>query len=101
MNKSILQRFFFVLTVSFAVAAVAASPANHQRSKKMARLPASTAVSAVCTGGDTTPPCGTITDSSATPVTFTDNAPGTAADSEPDAISGVNKNTFVLTVAAG
>jgi hypothetical protein len=49
----------------------------------------------------TTPANGTLTPSSTTPLTFVGTAPGTAADSEPDGIEGLNKDTYVLTVAPG
>ncbi|MBV9656762.1 MAG: hypothetical protein JO295_01505 [Verrucomicrobia bacterium] len=57
---------------------------------------------AAAPAGDTNPPGGEITGPTfGGTLTFADNATGTGADSEPDAISGVNKNTYVLTVDAG
>jgi hypothetical protein len=49
----------------------------------------------------TNPASGTLTPLSTTPLTFVGTAPGTAADSEADGIEGVNKDTYVLTVAPG
>jgi hypothetical protein len=45
---------------------------------------------------DTTPPSGTVTAATVTPLTFVGTAVGTGADSEPDAVQGVNKSTFYL-----
>ncbi|MFL6513680.1 MAG: hypothetical protein ACJ8M1_01510 [Chthoniobacterales bacterium] len=103
--KKKLLRLSSLLIICSALAVVAATPVRKQHRFTPAKTaqpiaPAAPDVTA-CPGGDTNPPCGVMTDSTTTPLMFTDNAPGTAADSEPDAISGVNKNTFVLTVAAG
>lgn len=53
------------------------------------------------TSKGTNPPSGSLSPITATPLTFVGTAPGTAADSEPDGIEGVNKDTFVLTVLPG
>src|SRR6267142_5668809 len=49
----------------------------------------------------TNPPSGSLSPMTATPLTFVGTAPGTGADSEPDGIDGVNKDTYVLTVLPG
>ena len=49
----------------------------------------------------TNPPSGSLSPTSTTALIFVGTAPGTAADSEPDGIEGVNKDTFVLTVLPG
>ena len=49
----------------------------------------------------TNPAGGTLTPITTAPLTFAGTAPATGADSEPDAIEGVNKDTYVLTVAPG
>lgn len=48
----------------------------------------------------TTPASGVLTPATTT-LTFVGTAPGTGADSEADGIEGVNKDTYVLTVAPG
>ncbi len=50
--------------------------------------------------GATTPASGVLTPAT-TSLTFVGTAPGTGADSEADGIEGVNKDTYVLTVAPG
>ena len=49
----------------------------------------------------TNPAGGTLSASTTTALTFVGTAPGTGADSEPDGIEGVNKDTYVLTVLPG
>src|SRR5437588_12069506 len=49
----------------------------------------------------TNPPSGSLSRTTTTPLTFVGTAPGTGADSEPDGIEGVNKDTYVLTVLPG
>jgi len=49
----------------------------------------------------TNPPSGSLSPTTTTPLTFVGTAPGTGADSEPDGIEGVNKDTYVLTVLPG
>jgi hypothetical protein len=49
----------------------------------------------------TNPVGGTLTPLTAAPLTFVGTAPATGADSEADAIEGLNKDTYVLTVAPG
>jgi hypothetical protein len=49
----------------------------------------------------TNPPSGSLSPATTTPLTFMGTAPGTAADSEPDGIEGLNKDTYVLTVLPG
>src|SRR5438874_3419964 len=49
----------------------------------------------------TSPPSGSLSPSTTAALTFVGTAPGTAADSEPDGIEGVNKDTYVLTVLPG
>lgn len=54
----------------------------------------------VCESKATSPAGGTLTPLTTT-LTFVGTAPGTAADSEADGIEGVNKDTYVLTIAPG
>ena len=54
-----------------------------------------------CASKGTNPPSGSLSTTTTTPLTFVGTAPGTAADSEPDGIEGVNKDTYVLTVLPG
>jgi len=54
-----------------------------------------------CAGNATNPPSGSLSPTTTTPLTFVGTAPGTGADSEPDGIEGVNKDTYVLTVLPG
>ncbi len=54
-----------------------------------------------CVSKATNPTGGTLTPLTGAPLTFVGTAPGTGADSEPDGIEGVNKDTYVLTVAPG
>ncbi len=49
----------------------------------------------------TNPAGGTLSPSTTTALTFVGTAPGTGADSEPDGIEGVNKDTYVLSVSPG
>lgn len=51
-------------------------------------------------GNATNPPAGSLSPITTT-LTFVGTAPGTGADSEPDGIEGVNKDTYVLTVLPG
>jgi hypothetical protein len=52
-------------------------------------------------GNATNPPAGSLSPTTTTPLTFVGTAPGTGADSEPDGIEGVNKDTYVLTILPG
>ena len=54
-----------------------------------------------CASKATNPPSGSLSPTTTTPLTFVGTAPGTGADSEPDGIEGVNKDTYVLTVLPG
>lgn len=54
---------------------------------------------AICSA--TNPAGGSLSPTSTTALTFVGTAPGTGADSEPDGIEGVNKDTYVLTVSPG
>src|SRR5436190_2195455 len=54
-----------------------------------------------CASKATNPPSGSLSPTTTTPLTFVGTAPGTGADSEPDGIEGVNKDTYVFTVLPG
>lgn len=54
-----------------------------------------------CVSKATNPTGGTLTPLTAAPLTFVGTAPGTGADSEADGIEGLNKDTYLLTVAPG